>query len=164
MLIVWLTGAPSDTPEPGAGSVAPDAAARTAAVPAPVVPAPAPALAAAAAPPMAAPPAWLGRAERPHAEVGPAASPATEVAMSRPPSTGSAPAREAAPVHGGSLAIHAINYTAETRGRTVTLSVGGRTVTLHEGQSAAGVEVQLILPEAVYVRQGNEVVMLGSDG
>ena len=40
------------------------------------------------------------------------------------------------------------------------MRVGGTLVTLREGQSAHGVEVQLILPGSVYVRRGAEITVL----
>jgi hypothetical protein len=58
--------------------------------------------------------------------------------------------------------VRSIGYSAAEGKRTVTLAVdGGSAVTLHQGESAGGVEVQLILPEAVYVRRGADVFALG---
>jgi hypothetical protein len=58
--------------------------------------------------------------------------------------------------------VRSIGYSPAEGKRTVTLAVdGGNAVTLHQGESAGGVEVQLILPEAVYVRRGADVFALG---
>jgi hypothetical protein len=46
----------------------------------------------------------------------------------------------------------------------VTLTIGGtRTVTLREGESAGDIEVQLILPELVYVHVVADVFALGAE-
>jgi hypothetical protein len=54
--------------------------------------------------------------------------------------------------------VAALAY-ADNRGeRVVSVAVdGGTPVTLHEGESADGIEVQLILPDRVYVRHGSNV-------
>jgi hypothetical protein len=58
--------------------------------------------------------------------------------------------------------VQSIGYSPAEGKRTVTLAVdGGSAVTLHQGESAGGVDVQLILPEAVYVRRGADVFALG---
>lgn len=53
--------------------------------------------------------------------------------------------------------MQAVSYSAVGGQSTVTLQTGGaRRVTLHEGESADGVEVQLIQPHTVYLRhEGN---------
>jgi hypothetical protein len=58
--------------------------------------------------------------------------------------------------------VQSIGYSPAEGKRTVTLAVDGASaVTLHQGESAGGVEVQLIMPEAVYVRRGADVFALG---
>jgi len=53
--------------------------------------------------------------------------------------------------------VRSIRYAEDPARRAVTLSAGSDTVTLREGESAGGVEVQLILPTVVYVRRGATV-------
>ncbi len=55
------------------------------------------------------------------------------------------------------IQVQSIRYTPDSTKRTVTLRIGGTAETLHEGESARDVEVQLILPDMVYVRQGGNV-------
>ncbi len=71
-----------------------------------------------------------------------------------------------AAVHGSAgVQLRSIDYSQETARRSVTLQIaGGSAVTLHEGESARGIEVQLILPRMVYLRQGASVFALGSGG
>jgi len=72
---------------------------------------------------------------------------------------GTAPAQAPAAV---GLRLESIRYVSTPAERTVTLRIDGApAVTLHQGESAGGVDVQLILPEAVYVRQGADVFALG---
>ena len=110
----------------------------------------------------AAPPSWLGRAEPPRARIAPGASPSE-----RMPSTSPAPpapaqsSGAASPVQDDSIiAVSSISYSPDAGRRSVTMRVGGTLATLREGQSAHGVEVQLILPGSVYVRRGAEITVL----
>jgi hypothetical protein len=60
------------------------------------------------------------------------------------------------------LRLESIHYSTAPAERTVTLGFDGAPpVTLRQGESAGGLEVQLILPEAVYVRLGGDVIALG---
>ena len=153
LLVVWLSApsvpAPVEPAAPPAPSaVPPPAAAEQQAEPATVP---------------GAPPAWLERASPPRARVAPDASPAERTpvgspaapAAARPP----APAAGAASA-GADVAVTSISYSADGRRRSVTMRVDGQLATLREGQSAHGVEVQLILPAEVYVRRGADIVVL----
>ncbi len=55
------------------------------------------------------------------------------------------------------IRVQSIRYTPDSTKRTATLWIGGTATTLHEGESARDVEVQLILPDMVYVRRGGSV-------
>jgi hypothetical protein len=60
------------------------------------------------------------------------------------------------------LRLESIRYAKAPAERTATLRIDGAPpVTLRQGESASGFEVQLILPEAVYVRLGADVFALG---
>jgi hypothetical protein len=59
------------------------------------------------------------------------------------------------------LGLESIHYVAPPAERTVTLRIDGAPVTLHQGESAGGIEVQLIMREGVYVRQAGDVIALG---
>ena len=147
-LVLWL-GAP-DAPEPATPpAVASATAAGTTVAQAPHA-ASRPALAPAApAPPI---PAWLARMGPPRgrvdAEVGAHAA-GTETRADEQTSVG-APG----------LALVDVRY-AESRGqRTATLRIDGSPVVLREGESAHGIEVQLVTRDGAYVRRGAEVLML----
>jgi hypothetical protein len=58
---------------------------------------------------------------------------------------------------GSGVRLKSIHYAAASTNRTVTLSIGTATATLHEGESVGGVEVQLILQDMVYIRNGGSV-------
>jgi hypothetical protein len=61
-----------------------------------------------------------------------------------------------------SLRLESIHYSESVGHRSATLRIdGGAPVDVRQGDVVAGVEVQLILPEAVYVRRGGDVVALG---
>jgi hypothetical protein len=53
--------------------------------------------------------------------------------------------------------LKSIHYVESSTKRTVTLFIGTEVATLHEGESVGGVEVQLILPDMVYIRNGGSV-------
>jgi hypothetical protein len=58
--------------------------------------------------------------------------------------------------------LESIRYGTGPAERAATLVIDGATpVTLRQGESAGDVEVQLVLPQAVYVRRGGEVFALG---
>jgi len=82
-------------------------------------------------------------------------------AASRAPQAPAQPSGAAAPAQDDSVvAVSAIRYSPDVGRRSVTMRVGGTLVTLREGQSTHGVEVQLILPGSVYVRRGAEITVL----
>jgi hypothetical protein len=61
------------------------------------------------------------------------------------------------------LRVESIRYAEAPGERTVALAIDGSpSVSLRQGESAGGVEVQLILPGAVYVRRGPDVFALGT--
>src|SRR5262249_46513779 len=111
----------------------------------------------AAAPAAVAPPAV---AAVPAARQGPAArpvrsrvsAPAVDVPSSLPaPDPGEPGVR-----------VQSASYSVDPSERFATLRIGGAgAVTLHEGESAHGIEVQLILRDMVYVRQGSSIIALG---
>lgn len=55
------------------------------------------------------------------------------------------------------IQVQSIVYSGEPEKRAVTLRIDGRAATLREGESANGLEVQLILRDAVYLRHGGNV-------
>jgi hypothetical protein len=119
------------------------------------------------APPAPAPPA--DRGDRPQARLKPAGSLALAVATPGETTSAEEPAAEApatepsaaepsAPAGGAGAPIPRVRlssllYAEAPAQRRVTLSIdGGPAVTLHEGESSAGVEIALIQPDRVYVR------------
>ncbi len=60
----------------------------------------------------------------------------------------------------GGVQVKSIRYATEPSRRTVTLLAGRETTTLHEGESAHGVQVQLILPDVVYIQNGGSVAAI----
>ncbi len=153
-----------DAPTPPVAQVVPQAP--TAAPVAKAVPqVPTPPSAATAAPqrPVAAPVPAPAPAERrsraatsppPAAPVRPAA-PAPSVARPEPPLRSAGEPR---------IQVSGIRYSSSPPERAVTLEVdGGSPVTLHQGESMGELEVQLILPDGVYVRRGGHVWMLSAD-
>jgi len=152
-LVIWFAGSAfRDPAEPPSG--APPGISASPAAPSPQAAEPA------AAP--GAPPAWLGRAEPPRARVAPGASPSERMpSMSRAAQEPAPSPGAASPAQDDSIvAVSSISYSPDSRRRSVTMRVGGTLATLREGQSMHGVEVQLILRDAVYVRRGGEVVVL----
>jgi len=53
--------------------------------------------------------------------------------------------------------VTSIAYSPNVSERSATLRIGGQAVRLHQGESASGLEVQLILPKAVYLRSGRDI-------
>ena len=116
-------------------------------------------------------PDWLERAEAPRARVTPlpsAAPPRPAPAATRAPATSNAPATASAPAipqatsprGGGSdqqVELEGIAYSANVDQRTATLRVNGRRATLRQRESVAGVEVQLIMSDGVYLQRGSDV-------
>jgi len=96
----------------------------------------------------AAPPASAPAVPR----AAPPSKPQTEVAA--PPAAASGPALVPGEPN---VQLQSIAYSQNPGGRTVTLRIDGRPTTLHEGESAGGIEVQLILRDAAYLRHGGSV-------
>jgi len=152
-LVIWFAGSAfRDPAEPPSG--APPGISASPAAPSPQAAEP-------AAEP-GAPPAWLGHAEPPRARVAPGASPSERMpSMSRAAQEPAPSPGAASPAQDDSIvAVSSISYSPDSWRRSVTMRVGGTLATLREGQSMHGVEVQLILRDAVYVRRGGEVVVL----
>ena len=119
----------------------------------------------------AAPPAALPAVdEPPRARVKrwqPASgTPPTALTAAKSPSglegAGAPPAQTAASGEGTSLRLESIAYAKAAGERSVTLAIDGAPVVLRQGESASGIEVQLILPEAVYLRYGTDVFAVGA--
>jgi len=153
-----------DAPTPPVAQVVPQApTAAPVAKAVPQVPTPPPAATAAPQRPVAAPVPAPAPAEGrsraatsppPAAPVRPAA-PAPSVARPEPPLRSAGEPR---------IQVSGIRYSSSPPERAVTLEVdGGSPVTLHQGESMGELEVQLILPDGVYVRRGGHVWMLSAD-
>ena len=103
-------------------------------------------------------PGWLDRTDPPRALVdarapGASGRPAPRMLARR--------SETDAPASTGHVEVTSIDYSPQSGRRSVSLRLdGGDVVTLHESESAHGVEVQLIQPDGVYVRRGGEVLML----
>jgi hypothetical protein len=110
------------------------------------------------------PPAWLDDADAPRARVSrgpaaPAAAPAARTAVDT--TAAEAPREHSEPrAPGGQVAVEAIRYTANAAERVATMRIGGRRVTLRQRESVDGVEVQLIMPNGVYLQRGSEVYLI----
>lgn len=83
-------------------------------------------------------------------------------ATARQPGEGPAAARDdreaRSPMSGGTgVRVLSIAYSPDVAERTAALRIDGQTVTLHQGESASGLEVQLILPRSVYLRRGGDI-------
>src|SRR5262249_846086 len=88
------------------------------------------------------------------------AGPAPEGAP--PPATQGASAGSSQTEPGGGL--RAIGHATAPEKRAATLTIDGAPpMTLRQGESAGGIEVQLILRESVYVRHGPDVYAVGVD-
>jgi len=118
-------------------------------------------------------PAWLDTADAPRARVNrgptsapaaerPAASPARDPAAAASPEPAPAEARdEPRPSSsGGQVAVESIAYAANSAERTATMRFHGRRVTVRQRDSIDGIEVQLIMPNGVYLQHGSEVYLL----
>ena len=121
-------------------------------------------------------PAWLDTADAPRARVNrgatPAPAPERPAAAAERPSA--APTGTVAPTaaaeeprveprqssSGGQVAVESIAYAANAAERTATMRFHGRRVTVRQRESVDGIEVQLIMPNAVYVQHGSEVYLL----
>ena len=96
-------------------------------------------------------PAWLEAADPPRARL----------AQSGPVADRSR-TREARPA-GSAVEVTALSYSSDPGRRSVALRLDdGAVVTLHEHDSARGIEVQLIDKDGVYVRRGGDVTRLSA--
>jgi hypothetical protein len=116
--------------------------------------APAPAAAAAGrsaspATPAAPAPAWLDRMGPPRGRVDGAES-----------TRSAGPGDAAAAPRGAGLSLVSVRYDDSRAGRSATLRIDGSPVVLREGETAHGIELQLVTPTGAYVRRGGEVLML----
>ena len=95
----------------------------------------------------------------------PAATTAAPPVQAPPPAA--TPRRTEPAVRAGNeprIQVGAIRYSQAPPERTVTLAIdGGTPLTLHQGESTGDLEVQLILPDGVYVRRGGHVWMVSAD-
>jgi hypothetical protein len=100
----------------------------------------------------AAPPAVVPSAPAPVA--APATADSPQQAVAAPPTVAAPSEPQAQPA----VRLRSIGYAAAPEKRTATLAIDGApAVTLRQGESAGGIEVQLILREAVYVRHGPDI-------
>ena len=146
----------------------------------PAAVAPAPATPAADAQP-AERPNWLDTADAPRAKVGRTATapatPESAVTADRPAAAPAKPASDAVAADaphdetptqradsgtssGGQVAVEKIAYSENAAERVVTMRFKGRRVTLRQREAIDGIEVQLILPNGVYVQKGTETYLL----
>jgi hypothetical protein len=100
----------------------------------------------------------------PAVAAAPTAAPPPAVAAPAP--EGAAPPATQGPSAGSqtepAVRLRSIGYVTAPEKRTATLTVDGApAVTLRQGESAGGIEVQLILRESVYVRHGPDVFAVG---
>jgi hypothetical protein len=137
---------------------------------------------ASAAAPAADHPTWLDTAEPPRARVTrgatppPAPEPERSAAVERPappppprrPTTADdegspRPADDEPPAarsSGGQVAVESVAYATDAGARVATIRYHGRRVTLRQRETIGDIEVQLIMPNGVYVQRGGEVFLL----
>jgi hypothetical protein len=53
--------------------------------------------------------------------------------------------------------VSAIAYARNAADRAATLHVGGQVATVHQGEIVNGLQVQLSLPDSVYLRSGGDI-------
>jgi len=58
---------------------------------------------------------------------------------------------------GAEIEVMSIAYSENVGARSAALRIGGQAMTLRQGDSARGIEVQLILPTSVYLRRGRDI-------
>ena len=61
---------------------------------------------------------------------------------------------------GGQVAVEKIAYSENAAERVVTMRFKGRRVTLRQREAVDGIEVQLIMPNGVYLQRGTETYLL----
>jgi len=122
------------------------------------------------APPRARPVRWRPSsspsvaAAQPAVEAAPTAAPPPAVAAPSPEgaAAAAAPGASAGSQPEPAVRLRSIGYVTAPEKRTATLTIDGApAVTLRQGESASGIEVQLILRESVYVRHGSDVFAVG---
>jgi hypothetical protein len=110
------------------------------------------------------PPAWLEKADAPRAKVSrrTAGTPAPDARREVDTTAAVAPRDHDAPrsAPDGQVAVESIRYAANAHERVATMRIGGRRVTLRQRESVDGVEVQLIMPNGVYLQRGAEVYLI----
>ena len=74
-----------------------------------------------------------------------------------PPPADDAPAPRSS---GGQVAVESVAYSADAGARVATIRYHGRRVTLRQRETIGDIEVQLIMPNGVYVQRGGEVFLL----
>lgn len=133
---------------------------RAASVPAsrPPTRAPVPAASVPASPPPARAPA---RAAVVPASPPPTRAPAPAASVPASPSPARAPVR-AVPTAGTNglaeqVVVESVRWSPAPEHRTVTLRIDGRRLRLHQRDSVAGIEVQLVMKDGVYLKRGGEV-------
>ncbi|MGH7894034.1 MAG: hypothetical protein ACREQL_05150 [Candidatus Binatia bacterium] len=114
--------------------------------------------------PAPARPAWLDTADAPRARIDTGTSTSPERPVTGRAGADSTPEpardeRQAAPSSRQS-ALEFIAYSPNVSERAATLRLNGRRVTLHQRESAEGLEVQLIMPDRIYVQRGSEVFVM----
>lgn len=105
-------------------------------------------------------------AAQPAVEAAPTAVPPAAVAAPSPEgaATATTPGASAGSQPEPVVRLRAIGYATAPEKRTATLTIDGAPpMTLRQGESAGGIEVQLILRESVYVRHGPDVYAVGVD-
>ncbi len=105
------------------------------------------------------PPRRAGVAERPDRRVEPAAAaPRGDARASANPRAAAGARRSSAWTPAGvRVEVTAIRYADDAGERTAALRIGDRAVTLRQGESVGGLEVQLISHDAVYFRSGRDI-------
>jgi hypothetical protein len=129
-------------------------------------------------------PTWLDTAEPPRARVTRGATPTPPPAPE--PERSAAAARPAPPLparrptmaddggtpgpaddeppparsSGGQVAVESVAYAADAGARVATIRYHGRRVTLRQRETVGDIEVQLIMPNGVYVQRGGETFLL----
>jgi hypothetical protein len=104
------------------------------------------------------PPIGRAAAEPPRARVVEKKPPPTAVVARRPPEPEKPRGAARAMLPGGpSVAVHSIVCAADGQSCSANLLIDGRGVSVRSGDSYGGVDVQLVMKDAVYVRHGGDV-------
>ena len=154
IVIATIVGVALFSRRPAPPLAAPVAAPRAVPPPAAVMPAP-PAPPVARGAPKLPTPVPVRKPAPPPPAAAPAAVPPTPAVPHRaePPRSGTEPR----------IQIAGIRYSDAPTERTVMLAIDGDPpLTLHQGESTGDLEVQLILPDAIYVQRGGRVWMVSA--